>query len=80
MARQDKSLAETQAANKAPEDAQFWFNRAVALCQSERWNEAEAALANALEIQPELRLVALDNPDFKPLWLSSGRGHPRKNG
>jgi Flp pilus assembly protein TadD len=80
MARQDISLAEAQAANNGPGDAQFWFNRAVTLCQAERWKEAEAALANALEIQPELRLVALDNPDFKSLWLSSGRGHPRKNG
>ena len=57
-------------ANSVPDDAQFWFNRAVALCQLGRMQEARAALVITFELQPKLRLTALDNPDLTPLWAN----------
>ena len=53
------------------DDAQFWFNRGVALCQLGRLQEAEAAIFNCLQIKPELFPAVQDNPDLKLLSFRS---------
>src|ERR1019366_6616115 len=58
-------------ADALAKDAQFWLNRAVALCQLGRWRDAEAAILICFALNPHLRVAALDNPDLKPLWLRS---------
>ena len=51
-----------------PKDAEFWLNRAVALCQLARWHEARAAILTCFILEPDLQVAALDNPDLAPLW------------
>ena len=56
-------------AEALPEDAQFWLNRAIALCQLGQWKTAQAAILICFNLKPDLQSAALDNPDLQPLWL-----------
>jgi Flp pilus assembly protein TadD len=48
-------------------------NLACYLCRLGRIDEARAAIAKAIELNPDLRLDALDDPDLEPLWTEIQR-------
>ena len=62
-------------ADMVPDDPDFWQQRAVALCQLGRLQEARAALMIAFDLDGGTmrKLAALNDPDLEPLWQRYGR-------
>ena len=77
MARdwQDAATVTDTLADMLPEDPEFWQQRAVALCQLGRLQEARAALMIAFDLDTgtKRKLAALNDPDLEPLWQRYGR-------
>ena len=57
-------------ANVVPCGAQFWYNRAVALCQVGRTREARTAIAICFDLEPDSLPAAHLNPDLAAIWAS----------
>lgn len=51
-----------------PEDAMIHYNLACYAAQLGRLEEAGARLKKAVHLNPEIRLMALDDPDLEPIW------------
>lgn len=51
-----------------PEDAMIHYNLACYAAQLGRLEEAGARLKQAVHLNPEIRLMALDDPDLEPIW------------
>ena len=60
-------------AKKGIKDAQFWFNRGIALCKVGRTHKAKGALIKAFNLQPDLRRAALNDPDLEAVSKQESR-------
>ncbi|MCF7675559.1 MAG: hypothetical protein K9N23_02890 [Akkermansiaceae bacterium] len=56
-----------------PGEPMIPFTLACYAAQTGRIDDARACLARAIALDPDLRLMALDDPDLEPLWESLGK-------
>ena len=56
------------AIERLPNVAIFHYNLACYICQLGDLEKAKATLHHAFKLQPQYRVMALDDEDLKPLW------------
>lgn len=63
-----------EAVRRHPQEMMIPFNLACYECQLGNMDSAEDYLKTVFTMEPKMRLVALEDPDLKPLWGSLKEG------
>jgi len=62
------------AVERFPGDAMTHFNLGCYACQLGDIEEAKTRVGKAIELDAKFKLLALDDPDLEPMWLTFRRG------